>query len=107
MDSKIMETEHAYNRNNKVLLSSVKTNRCKYYNRGYCKLRENCKFLHPKEDCTLREKCQYNCLKRHRIMCRYGIYCYHNKVKCVYLCIVNFLILTIQTLIQTIYEKMN
>ena len=25
--------------------------RCKWWNRGYCREKEKCSFLHPKEDC--------------------------------------------------------
>ena len=74
-----MEIEDTFNTTKKMSLSSVNTKRCKYYNRGYCKQRENCKFLHPTEECALRDKCINNCLKRHRKICRYGIYGYHNK----------------------------
>ena len=52
--------------------------KCKYFNLGFCKHKELCKFLHPSEECT--EKCNKNeCMKRHIKACRYKNKCRYNK----------------------------
>ena len=55
--------------------------KCYYYNRGYCKKKNNCLFFHPTTDCL--ENCPGKtiCNKRHRKICKYGIKCYHNNQK--------------------------
>ena len=58
--------------------------KCKFYDKGYCKKKDQCNYYHPTNDC---EKCENikTCRLRHRIICRYGKYCYHNNVKaCVF-----------------------
>ena len=53
--------------------------KCYYYNRGYCKKKNNCLFFHPTMDCI--ENCPGKtiCNKRHRKHCKYGNNCYHNR----------------------------
>ena len=55
------------------------TQKCYYYNKGYCKKKQTCLFFHPTLDCT--EKCsgKNDCKKRHRKKCRYGGRCYHDQ----------------------------
>lgn len=51
---------------------------CRYHDKGYCRLRENCFFYHPKENC--KGNCdRKTCLKRHPNKCSYGNDCrrYH------------------------------
>ena len=56
-----------------VEISKIK---CKYYDKGYCKNKTNCLFYHPTSDC--KEKCYNKEYRlRHRILCRYRQYCYH------------------------------
>ena len=44
--------------------------RCKWWNRGYCKFKQQCPFLHPKEIC-IEEKCvNKDCQKRHPNNCK-------------------------------------
>ena len=44
--------------------------RCKWWNRGYCKFKQKCPFLHPKEIC-IEEKCvDKDCQKRHPNNCK-------------------------------------
>ena len=48
---------------------------CKFYNRGYCKNKENCSLYHPIGICKKFENGYYcnwnNCLERHPQTCRY------------------------------------
>ena len=44
---------------------------CKYYDHGYCRFKEECKFFHPSEVCET-DHCDPNvCQKRHPKFCRY------------------------------------
>ena len=55
--------------------------KCKYFNSGYCKYQDKCRFLHPKEECD--QKCKLkNCMKRPTKPCRYGTNC--RQEKCAY-----------------------
>ena len=63
-----------------MLLSPMKIpNKCKFYDKGYCKHKWQCKYLHPSNDCS--KDCQDKtlCPNRHRKSCKYGIQCYHNQ----------------------------
>ena len=53
--------------------------KCYYYNRGYCKKKQNCTFWHPLIECT--ENCigKNKCTKRYMKKCKYGRRCHHNK----------------------------
>ena len=59
--------------------------KCKYYNKGYCKKKNECLFYHPTNYCI--DKCKNSeCKFRHRIKCRYVQYCYHYiKNQCEYI----------------------
>jgi hypothetical protein len=57
-----------------------KKTKCKYT--GYCKYKEECKYLHPKEEC--KENCRIkSCMKRHVKLCKFITNCRH-KEKCAY-----------------------
>ena len=48
--------------------------RCRYFNYGFCKYKEKCRFVHPKEVCGTYSggKCEdSSCLKRHPKACKY------------------------------------
>ena len=53
------------------------TRKCRYFNQGYCKKKNNCKYIHPTDDCE--EDCSNSkCPLRHRIICLNGDDCYYN-----------------------------
>ena len=57
--------------------------KCYYYDKGYCKNRNNCKLLHPTEDC--KTKCSVKeCKLRHRRDCKDGNNCLFKNKKCEY-----------------------
>ena len=44
---------------------------CKHFDNGYCRFKEECRFLHLKENCES-DQCDLNvCLKRHPKFCKY------------------------------------
>ena len=48
--------------------------KCRYFNRGYCKyLKTKCKFFHPEEQCDNKSCDKKVCNKRHPKMCKYYI----------------------------------
>ena len=59
--------------------------KCYHFNRGYCKLKDQCFYHHPTVDCRI--KCKViTCKYRHRNACKYGDNCYHHKSQtCEYL----------------------
>ena len=57
------------------------TRRCKWWNMGYCREKERCSFVHPKEDCQdhLQGRCTYRgCTLRQRKVCTF----LHTEVGC-------------------------
>ena len=44
--------------------------RCKWFNRGYCKEKERCSFVHPRQDCQ--EHLQGRCTIRHWRVCKFN-----------------------------------
>ena len=48
----------------------MRSKKCKYYDKGYCKLKEQCQELHPSTECD--GKCINNitCPLRHRVVCK-------------------------------------
>ena len=53
------------------------TIKCRYYNVGFCKHRNECLYLHPEMDCE--EQCVANkCMKRYRKKCINGQDCFYN-----------------------------
>ena len=49
--------------------------RCKWFNRGYCKEKERCSFVHPRQDCQehLQGRCTIRgCTLRHRRVCKFN-----------------------------------
>ena len=83
--------------------------KCKHYNVGYCRYKDDCKFKHPKEDCESKNCSFRKCPKRHRRNCWYGEKCkrregcefIHNK-KCN--CIISNLKAQVESLKGTIVE---
>ena len=59
--------------------------KCRYFNQGFCKKKNNCKYVHTNIDCD--EDCAIaKCPNRHRIQCRNGDDCYYNsKNECEFL----------------------
>ena len=55
--------------------------KCKCYDKGYCKHKERCQLYHPKTECMNQCMGINTCPYRHRKTCRYGIECYHDKNK--------------------------
>ena len=45
--------------------------KCRYFNSGYCKYKNNCKFIHPSEICKDSECRKDKCLKRHPKACKW------------------------------------
>ena len=45
--------------------------KCKYFNPGYCKFKDNCKKMHPKMDCLQTLCLDKSCQNRHPKTCRY------------------------------------
>ena len=59
-----------------IRLEPMKQNKCRYFNRGYCKFKENCRFFHSSVICEdFLEigicKSSNGCIKRHPKNCRY------------------------------------
>jgi predicted RNase H-like nuclease (RuvC/YqgF family) len=44
---------------------------CPHFNIGFCKFKEMCFKIHPKDDCTTKDCKRNGCNKRHRRMCKY------------------------------------
>ena len=58
----------------KVGEKNKKAKRCKYFNVGYCKYKDECKFIHPKDICKgyLQGKCSgSDCQGRHPKACKW------------------------------------
>ena len=53
-----------------------KRKKCRYYNRGYCKYTDKCRFIHPREICSMymeSQKCtKVNCTERHPKDCKWN-----------------------------------
>ena len=48
-----------------------RTNRiCKFYNRGYCKKKDSCSFIHPKTKCSIKNCKDKQCQNRHLKDCK-------------------------------------
>ena len=56
---------------------------CKYYNTGYCKYANRCKFKHPKTNCPKASCSNKSCQNRHPKPCRYKDQC-RRKTSCLY-----------------------
>ena len=56
---------------------AIKSKKCKYFNRGYCKYKFKCKFVHPGEICTIYlegKRCDdKNCEDRHPKVCKWWL----------------------------------
>ena len=60
---------------------SKSSEKCSFYNRGYCKSKEDCTKAHNDEVCDDLECEEDQCPKRHPYECKYGIRCRFNKKK--------------------------
>ena len=57
--------------------------KCKFYNSGFCRYKDECFFIHPKTIC-IEEACRdKNCLDRHPKQCRYEDKC-RRRLSCLY-----------------------
>ena len=64
----------------------IKTLKCLYYDRGYCKHGDECFNKHPNNVCEDEDCFGENCEKRHPNPCKFGIRCKFNRKKlCSYL----------------------
>ena len=50
----------------KIIIHNSEKIICKYFDNGYCRFQEVCKFMHPKENCE-----NQKCPKRHPKFCKY------------------------------------
>ena len=61
----------------KIKQGTMKIRKCRYHNRGFCKMKEECEFLHSENICEkyLQDgKClQQDCPERHPKDCRYWV----------------------------------
>ena len=58
---------------------------CKFFNRGYCKHKEECSEKHNNEVCDDNECSEIECDKRHPNPCKFGFRCKFNKLnKCLF-----------------------
>ena len=55
--------------------------KCHYYDKGYCKNKDQCKFYHATTDCKNQCIKKSICPNRHKKECKYGDKCYHNQDK--------------------------
>ena len=62
-----------------IKTKTIMENKCKFYNRGYCKHKDQCKYVHPTSDCIGNCLDTNICPNRHRKICKFGHKCYHNK----------------------------
>ena len=53
-------------------------NVCKYYNVGFCKCRDKCRFQHNKAECQ-NNSWRSKCIKRNKKLCKYGTNCTHQE----------------------------
>ena len=59
--------------------------KCPFYNRGFCKFKDDCKKEHPKEVCDENNCTEEHCVKRHPNPCKFGFRCVFKKKKiCLY-----------------------
>ena len=58
-------------------IRAIEAKKCKYYNRGYCKYKFKCKFVHPGESCKTYlegKRCdEKNCEDRHPKVCKWWL----------------------------------
>ena len=66
-------------------MSSNKSKKCKYFDRGYCKQNKKCSLKHPDKVCEDPNCFNENCDKRHPNPCKYGYRCtFQRKNICMY-----------------------
>ena len=59
----------------------IKTIKCPYNNRGYCKFGDECTNKHVDKVCNDRDCIEEVCDKRHPNPCKFGLRCKHNRKK--------------------------
>ena len=59
----------------------IKTTKCPYNDRGYCKFGNECNNKHVDKVCNDRDCTEEVCDKRHPNPCKFGLRCKHNKKK--------------------------
>ena len=56
---------------------AIKAKKCKYFNRGYCKYKIECRFVHPREICKIylegKKGDDKNCKDRHPKVCKWWL----------------------------------
>ena len=63
-----------------------KSEKCKYFNRGYCKLKDQCENLHDDKVCEDLDCNESDCDKRHPNPCKFGPRCqFKRRKECLYL----------------------
>ena len=65
------------------MVDKIKTQKCKYFNSGFCKFQSDCRFSHNENICTVINCKDKNCPNRHPKACRYREQC-RRKTTCVY-----------------------
>ena len=61
--------------------SKNKSEKCQYYDRGYCKNGKDCQDNHPDKVCPDSKCFEENCTFRHPNPCKFGQRCFFNKKK--------------------------
>ena len=61
--------------------SRKKSEKCQYYDRGYCKNGKDCQDYHPDKVCPDSNCFEENCTFRHPNPCKFGQRCFFNKKK--------------------------
>ena len=56
--------------------------KCSYFDRGFCKNKDECLEAHPALDCDKKCEDRRNCPKRHRMNCKDGDKCVPNRTVC-------------------------
>ena len=55
----------------KIVIHNSEKIICKYFDNGYCRFQEACKFMHPRENCENRKCENQQCPKKHPKYCKF------------------------------------
>ena len=70
---------------NKTQQNEETSQKCEFYNRGYCKNGEDCDYKHPEKVCLKANCFNEKCHDRHPNPCWWGLRCkFHNKNMCLF-----------------------
>ena len=70
---------------NKTQQNEETSQKCEFYNRGYCKNGEDCDYKHPDKVCLKANCFNEKCHDRHPNPCWWGLRCkFHNKNMCLF-----------------------